>query len=781
MSGGLPVDPWSLREPALDLGRLGQLESLFALSNGHIGLRGNLDEGEPNETPGTYVSGVFERHPLPYPEGGYGYPEAGQTMVNVTNGKLLRLLVDDEPFDVRYGRLVSHERELDLQEGTLHRQVEWVSPSGKPIRIKSTRLVSFVQRAIAAVSYVVEAVEETRVILQSELVANEAPPAVDSRDPRVAAALEDPFIAVGQDLEQTGAVLVHRTRKSGQQLAAGMDHDIECDAQFEIENDARSDWARTTIVTLLRPGEKLKVVKFLAYGWSTTRSAPALRDQVAAALTAARHTGWNLLRLSQREYLDEFWGGADVEVEGDPVIQQAVRYALFQVLQSGARTEGRAIGAKGLTGTGYNGHTFWDIEGFVLPVLTLTAPKAAADALRWRASTLGKARERARTLGLEGAAFPWRTVDGEETSAYWPAGTAAFHIGADIARAFEEYRLGTGDEELERDTGLEVLVETARLWHSLGHHDRHGRWHVDGVTGPDEYTALVDDNVFTNLMAANNLRAAADACVRQPLGAENAHVTTEEIAAWRDAAEAVHVPYDVELGVHPQCENFTRFAEWDFEAAADRYPLMLHEPYFQLYRKQVVKQADLVLAMHWFPDAFTDEEKARNFDYYERRTVRDSSLSASSQAVVAADVGQLDLAHEYLHEAALVDLHDLHGNSANGLHIASLAGAWIVIVEGFGGLRRADGVLHLDPVLPDQISRLSFRLRWRGARVQVEITRQEVTCRILGEQDAAIPLVVYGERVQVTPLQAVVRPLRRREALLPRPPQPPGRPPRVGA
>src|SRR6185503_8598476 len=299
---------------------------------------------------------------------------------------------------------------------------------------------------------------------------------------------------------------------------------------------------------------------------------------------------------------------------------------------------------------GYDGHAFWDTEGFVLPLLTYTASTAAADALRWRASTLALARDRAALLDLKGAAFPWRTIHGEECSAYWPAGTAAWHVNADIAMAFERYRVVTGDNSLEDECGLAVLVETARLWLSLGHHDRHGVWHIDGVTGPDEYTGIVRDNVFTNMMAANNLRAAADACARLADSAYAMGITTEETAAWRDAADAAHIPVDPELCVHPQCEGFTTLAEWNFSANTT-YPLLLNEPYVRLYPAQVLKQADLVLAMHWQSHAFTPEQKARNVDYYEPRMVRDSSLSACTQAVLCAEVGHLELAHDYAHEA----------------------------------------------------------------------------------------------------------------------------------
>lgn len=771
-----PVDPWHVRETQLDLNLLAQSESLFTLSNGHIGLRGNLDEGEPYGLPGTYLNSFYEIRPLPYAEAGYGYPEAGQTLVDVTNGKILRLLVEDEPFDVRYGELLSHERNLDLRAGTLTRTAHWRSPAGKEVKVVSTRLVSLAQRGVAAIEYCVEAVGEfVRVTVQSELVTNEDQPET-SGDPRVSAIMENPLEAVDHENTDTGAVLMHRTRSSALMMAAGMDHEVEVEGRVEVGTDSRADLARTTVICGLREGQKLRIVKYLAYGWSSMRSRPALRDQVAAALHSARYTGWQGLVDSQRKYLDDFWDCADVEVEGDPESQQAVRFGLFHLLQASARAERRAIAAKGLTGTGYDGHAFWDTEGYVLPVLTYTAPHTVADALRWRASTLDLAKERAAELGLEGAAFPWRTIRGQECSAYWPAGTAAWHINADIAMAFERYRVVTGDDDLEADCGLELLVETARLWLSLGHHDRHGVWHLDGVTGPDEYTAIVRDNVFTNLMAAHNLHVAAAACNRHPDAAKALGVTTEEAAAWRDAADAANIPYDDGLGVHQQCEGFTTLTEWDFRENHS-YPLLLHDPYVRLYPAQVIKQADLVLAMHWRSHAFTLEQKARNVDYYEPRMVRDSSLSACTQAVMCAEVGHLELAHDYAYEAALIDLRDLHHNTRDGLHMASLAGAWTALVSGFGGLRDDEGILSLDPQLPDGISRLRFRLRWRDFRVTVDVNHDDVTYTLRDGPGGELKIRHSGEELELSTDSTTTVAVRPRKPHLPAPHQPPGREP----
>jgi alpha,alpha-trehalose phosphorylase len=771
------VEPWSVTEDGLHLDVLAQSESVLALSNGHIGLRGNLDEGEPFGLPGTYLNGFYETRPLPYAEAGYGYPEDGQTVVNITNGKIIRLLVDDEPFDVRYGELLRHRRSLDLRAGVLEREARWRSPAGREVELTSVRLVSFVQRSVAAIRYTVRACDGAplRVAVQSVLVANE-PGSMRSDDPRAAAVLAAPLVAEDHALHGVRATLVHRTRQSGLRMAAAMDHVVDGPDGVETLSDINDDLARAIFSVELPAGEAVTVTKYLTYGWSSRRSLPSVRDQVDSALVGARSAGWDGLVRQQREYLDDFWTRADVELEGDEELQQAVRFALFHTLQAGARSERRAIPAKGLTGSGYDGHAFWDTESFVLPVLTYTAPDAAADALRWRCATLDLARERAKQLHLEGAAFPWRTIRGQECSAYWPAGTAAFHVNADIADAALRYMRATGDEEFAKGPGLELLVETARLWRSLGHHDSASVFHIDGVTGPDEYSAIVDDNVYTNLMAERNLRNAAELAAEHTDEAAALGVHAEEIASWRDAAAAMNLPYDERLGVHPQDADFFDHPLPDFERwNPQQYPLLLHVPYFQLYRWQVVKQPDLVLALLTRGDRFTDEQKARDFAYYEAITVRDSSLSACIQSVVAAEVGHLELAYDYFGEAALMDLGDLEHNTRDGLHMASLAGSWIAAVAGFGGVRDSRRGLTFRPRLPAALARLRFRMVHRGRRLCIDVSHREVIYELV----AGEPMDVFhhDERVGLTVGEPQTRTWEAPVAG-PEPKQPPGRAPR---
>lgn len=763
------VAPWEHRETGWSAERAAQSESLLALSNGYLGLRGTLDEGEPSAVAGTYLNGFYETRSIPYAERGFGDPELDQVLVNVTDGTRIRLAVEREQLDVRTGAVGEHERVLDLRTGILARTLRWRSPGGHEVRVRSRRLVSLEHRELAAIEYEVEPTERPlRLTVHSELAAELGAPR-GSADPRSGAGLPaDTLVARLASHDGPSAVLAHQTRLSGLVVAAGMDHLSLAAPGYEAGSEAGGSLARWSLTVTAEPGAPVRLVKLLAYHWAPEGDPAALAAAVQQSLERARALGFDALSAGQLAAFDHVWARGDIELEGDPEIQHALRYALFQLHQNAFCAAGHAIPAKGLTGPGYNGHTFWDSEIFYLPVLTYCAPRHVAEALRWRASTLPKAQARARRLGLRGAAFPWRTIAGEECSGYLPAGTAAFHINADIAHAVVTYVAATGDEPFERETGAPLLVETARLWVSLGYHDerRAGRFSIDGVTGPDEYSVLVDNNLYTNLMARANLRAAADVVERH--GAEALGVDPSEVTAWRRAADAMTIPYDAELGVHLQDEDFARHAPFDFESTPpEDYPLLLHVPYFQLYRHQVIKQPDLVLCMALHSEAFTAEERRRNFAYYEALTVRDSSLSAGTQAVLAAELGDVQLAYDYLAEAALLDHLDLNHNTADGLHLAALAGGWMAVIAGLAGAREHEGRLSFAPRLPEPLRRIAFPFAFQGRHVHVEITPTSATYRLragatLELEHWGTPLTVSSDAPAVGPIpQALpVPPLR---------------------
>ncbi len=771
----LEVHPWEVREPRVDPETFGAAEALFSLSNGYLGVRGTLDEADPCVERATFLSGVFETHPLAYPEGGYGHPEEGQAMVAVADGTPLRLTVDGAALDVREIEPEVHERRLDLRTGTLDRLLRWRAPSGTTLELRTRRLVSLTERSVLAVRYELRALDgPAHVVVRSEVTLGVCPPEIHSDDPRVAAALEHPFEVLTAQAASGGGSLALRTRRTGIGVAAAVDHDV--DGAATVESEAGEDRVVTTVVAELGGGEELRLTKTVGYTWSHDLPADSLVERAVAAVRAGEELGWEGLLAEQRRVLDDFWARADVEVDGDPELQQALRFNLFQLCSAAARISHAPVGAKGLTGAGYNGHTFWDVEGFVVPVLTLLVPDAAAELLRWRASTLDAARQRAAVLDWRGATFAWRTIDGHETSAYWPASTAAVHVNAAVSRALWLYSNATG-KTLDELGGREVLVETARLWMSIGHEDADGGWHLLGVTGPDEYTGVVDDNVFTNLMARRNLIRAADACESRPERARELGVTEEEVRAWRAAADAVHIPWDEHRGVHPANAGFTTYREWRFADKRDSYPVEEHNHYAKFYRRQVVKQADLELALWWCREDFTDEEAAADLEYYEARTVRDSSLSSAGQAVACAVAGHPDLALRYLREAALVDLRDIQEDTAEGLHMASMGGSWLGLAAGLGGLREDAEELELAPLLPARLTRTCFHVTWRGSLLRVETTAGGTTLTCL---DGAGPVVVVvdGARHEVG-AEAVTVPLREPTPLRAEPTQPEGREPAV--
>jgi alpha,alpha-trehalose phosphorylase len=492
--------------------------------------------------------------------------------------------------------------------------------------------------------------------------------------------------------------------------------------------------------------------------------------------------GLQQLLTSQEQYMDDFWRRSDVRLtdisqrrarRSTVEIQQAIRFNLFHVLQASARAEATGVPAKGLTGQAYEGHYFWDTEIYVLPFLTYTSPRIARNLLAFRYKMLPQARARARELGHRGAMFPWRTISGEEASAYYEAGTAQYHINADIMYALRKYVQATGDELFLRECGAEMLVETARLWLDLGFYSdaKGGRFCINGVTGPDEYNAVVNNNAYTNLMARENLRYAAQVVELLQTAEPDAYdalvhktaLDPPEVKAWIRAAESMYVPYDEKLQIILQDDNFLDREPWDFRnTPRDHYPLLLFYHPLNIYRKQVIKQADVVLAMFLLGNAFPSETKKRNFDFYDPFTTGDSSLSSCVEAITAAQIGDMNKAVRYGMAALLMDLADVGGNVKDGCHIASMGGTWMMLTYGFGGMRDDDGTLSFWPRrAPEENAVLRFPVTYRGQLLEVEIGLDKVEYSL--REGERLMFRHETEEVELTPENPVaVRPVSRR-------------------
>ena len=744
-----PADEWNVIEKTFHPEFLAQLETMLALGNGYLGMRGCPEEGGPNAENGTFINGFYETRPIVYGEDAYGFAKTGQTICNVTDSKIIKLFVDDEPFWLPNAALLSYDRRLNMKSGTLDREVLWETPAGKQVSITSRRLISFVNRHVAAISYRVTLLNaQASVVISSEVATNEAGARSNEDDPRLARAFSGrvlhPRTSYSKDRR---IVLCHATEKSGFTLTCATDNALETSCPYSHKVAHTSDFGQVAFTVEAQPGCSIHLTKYMVYHTSRTASAEELCGRAEWTMDRIVSQGFPQLLASQEQYMEDFWRRSDVRVKdiredrtkrSTVEIQQAIRFNLFHILQASARAEDTGVPAKGLTGQAYEGHYFWDTEIYLLPFLTYTSPRIARNLLAFRYKMLPQARARAQELGHRGAMFPWRTISGEEASAYYAAGTAQYHINADIMYALRKYVQATGDELFLRDYGAEMLVETARLWVDLGFYSdaKGGKFCINGVTGPDEYNAVVNNNAYTNLMARENLRYATQVVEflrKTEPGAYDAlvHKTAlepSEVNAWIRAAENMYVPYDEKLGIVPQDDEFLDKDPWDFRnTPADHYPLLLFYHPLNIYRKQVIKQADVVLAMFLLGDAFSLEAKKRNFDFYDPLTTGDSSLSSSVEAIIAAQVGDIDKAIRYGMAALLMDLADVGGNVKDGCHIASMGGTWMMLTYGLAGMRDHNGTLSFWPRrAPEDNAILRFPVTYRGQLLEIEISPDKV-------------------------------------------------------
>jgi len=776
-----PIDEWRLTECMYSADDLGVTETLFAVGNGYLGMRGNVEEGRETQAHGTFINGFHETWSIRHAEEAFGFARVGQTIVNVPDNKVMKLYVDDEPMLLSVADLEAYDRSLDFRDGVLHRDIIWRTPGGKRVKLASTRMVSFTQRHLAIMTIEVTMLDtEAPVVVSSQTLNRQ-----DGRDEyhvRAAAQGGGPDPRKGEEFEARvlepqmhsavdGRILLgYRCANSKMTLAVGADHEIITQNLYSERISADQDTGKMVYQVQAQPGVPVKIIKTVSY--HTSRGVPVreLVDRCRRTLDRVREQGVNLEYDNQRTWLDAYWERSDVQVAGQPALQQAIRWNLFQVAQAAARAEQSGVPAKGVTGSGYGGHYFWDTEIYLLPFLTYTSPAMTRSALRFRYNMLEAARRRAQDLAQRGALFPWRTISGEEASAYYAAGTAQYHIDADISYALCKYVAATGDEDFMRREGVDILVETARMWADLGFwRDSRGggrSFHIHGVTGPDEYTTVVNDNLFTNVMARFNLSMAAE--VVQRLAEESADVHArlvtrleiepEEVPEWARAAAAMSIPYDELTGINPQDSRFLDREVWDLQhTSADKRPLLLHYHPLVIYRFQVLKQADVVLALFLQGDHFTQQQKKIDFDYYDPITTGDSTLSGVVQSIIAAEVGYQDLALRYFHNALFVDLADMHGNTSDGVHVASTGGVWNALTYGFGGMRDHHGEITFDPRLPHSWDSLTFRVTLRGTRVRVVLTARQISFRV--EEGTQADVSVRGKMYTVSAAAPVDVPL----------------------
>ncbi len=768
------VDPWRLTQTQRDARHDARDETLFALANGALGVRGGFEESA-SPTQGSFIAGVWERAPIHHHERHHGFARNTDTRVPVADATAIRIRLGDTHVDPAQGEILAFERSLDFRRGRLSRSLRWRTAQGNTFAISAERIVPLAQPGLLCIRWRLRSIDYSGPLALESSIAGDRQAAAQGDDPRIGAGAGLDMSISHAAADEAGAWLAQHTRASAIGVVCAQRHRVQ-GAHFAGAS-ANASSAQQTYAAEIRAGDEITLEKFVAYAWTQPGAAGSAEDLHTTACTtldAAASAGFDRLARAQAGAFAAFWRNAEISIHDRNASQgsadeQALHFSLFHIFQSVGRDGSGGIAAKGLTGEGYEGHAFWDSETFVLPALAFTAPELMRPSLIWRFHALDRARAHARAMGhARGALFPWRTIQGDECSAHYPSGSAQYHINADVAFAIKLYADATDDRTFLAEAGVEMLIETARIWLQVGHFNarRGGAFCINTVTGPDEYTALIDNNYYTNRMAQEHLRYTLAAARELEATAPTVYAALAarlgfdrtELAAFARAADAMYLPFDARLGIVAQDDTFLEKPLWDFAGTPpEKYPLLMHHHPLTLYRYQVCKQADALLALVLAGDNIDRTAKRRSFDYYETITVHDSTLSASTFAILAAEVGHIEKAQRFFHETLRVDLDDLHDNAGHGAHMAAMGGSWLALAWGFGGLRVHEGRLGFDPVLPPAWRDYRFCIVWKGRRLAISVDAH--SAHYLLAEGAPLDITHAGAALTLAPGVAQTRAL----------------------
>ena len=715
-------------------------ETLFALANGYLGVRANFEEGIPktnSSTRGTYINAFYESEEIQYGEKLFGFPDRSQSIVNLIDSQSLTIEIGGENFSLFEGEVIDYSREVDFREGVVKRNVHWKSPKGNEIKISWKRLVSFLVKELFLIEVEVESVNFTGTVKLSSLADGDVTNMVSEDDPRVGSSSAKSLQVIDVLQENESSFVSAQTLNTKQTVACGISHTGSKPTDKKVNCFENS--TEHTFSYKIEPGNQISLTKFAIYTDSRRHNSPL--GQNKELLSKAISQPFAYYQDAQKEYLKNFWDNADVSITGDEELQQGIRFNMYHLLQSVGKDQVSNISAKGLTGEGYEGHYFWDTEIYIFPLFLFTNPELAKNLLEYRYSILESARKRAKEMGHNnGVLYPWRTIAGDECSPFFPAGTAQYHINTDISYSIIQYMEATDDVEFLLDKGMEMLIEISRLMFEVGHFRRDGHFCIDSVTGPDEYTCIVNNNYYTNSLSKHLFVKTVDFFNKlktshpnelnslvEKLGIENS-----ELENFKNAGAKMLLPFDEKLQIHPQDDSFLDKKVWDFDnTPKEKYPLLLNYHPLTLYRHQVCKQADTLLA-HFLLDKEEELDIIKNdFNYYEKITTHDSSLSTCIFSIMSNRVNQFSKAYDYFMNTARLDIDNLHHNSSDGIHTACMGGSWMSIVFGFAGMRLTNGMLTFRPHLPEKWESLQFSISFKGRKIQCNILKDSTNFKLL--------------------------------------------------
>lgn len=736
-------------------------EVLFHNANGYIGIRYDFEEGYPEElqmTPSQYINGFYDYSAMKQAEKLFGLAVEKQTMLNIAYTQSVKVFADGEEFSMFSGKVLSGQLRLDMDKGITVRNVVWRSPRGRELGIRITRMTSFHQLPLFTIEYELEPLNFSGDITIESVHDGNVLNFINPNDPRAASELIRYLTPTCCEIKEGASYIRSVTSKSGLEVCSGVKNILFGDKQREFIIDNNRVVGRFNV-----PAEQNKKITMIKYAvfCDSVRYKNCIK-QAALELEQAISVPLEDLYKKQAEYLANYWNNCRVEIKGDDDMNAAVRFSLYGLIQSVGKDQYCSIGPKGLSGDGYEGQYFWDGEMYVEPFFTITNPLISRNLIEYRYATLDMARENARNLGHNtGALYPWRTIMGRECSGYFPAGSAQYHINGDIAYSIIAYYLATKDIVFIQEKGAEIIFETARVWIDAGNYYR-GKFHINVVTGPDEYTCMVNNNYYTNVLAQYHLNWAVkfyhllknDAVIDQLT--RKIELREDEVAVFQKAAEAMYLPYDDELKINPQDDSFLQKKKLDINnIPPDKFPLLLHYHPLYLYRHQICKQPDTLMAHFILEDAQSEETMLNSFNYYEKITTHCSSLSLCIFSIMAARLGMEAKAFAYFKNAAKLDWADLNRNTEDGIHVANMGGTYMAIVYGFAGFRLKERGISFAPVLPGEWMAYQFTVTFEDSRITVNVTQDK--CMFTLAKGTAKNITVYGKRYLLEDSLAVSR------------------------
>lgn len=714
-------------------------ETIFSIANGYIGTRGSFTEGYGGkfEYHQTYINGVYDYYDYHYEENLTGFPQQGQKFVNVLDGTTIQFFVNEVPLNMATATVVSLKRDYDLTKGTTKREIHYRMGEFDFI-LTEVRLVSQEYRFVMTIDATLQSPNYTGLIELKSLLKQSKKSTQKTMDPRVHDSTSNHLVVESWIPQKNAAIC--KTVLSNIYIQSMMVHSIPMTSTV-VDNQLVA--AKQVYIT---PTEPLHITKHIIH---TTSLYDELYQQSGDELYHKfSEFSLNELLKTEEEASTLFWDNSKVEILNNPELNTLLQYSLFQLNRQGGEHYSHNISAKGLSGEGYEGHYFWDTEIYMIPYFTLTNPHKAKNLLLYRYHKMKEAKQEAINLGYQkGIKIPWRTINGMETSPYYPAGSAQFHINSDVSYAIIKYVEATNDLDFLFEYGYELLIETARfLKEAVNYHD--GLYHLNSVTGPDEYTTVVDDNFYTNVM----LQYHFEKCVQyyktyhQELSkvVKVLGITQDEIKQYDDISKHINLPYDDSLGIYIQDRNFLNKQKLDIDSIPrEKFPLLLHFHPLYLYKHQVLKQADTMLALLLL-DRFEEDVVRRSFEFYEPITTHDSSLSKCIYSIIAFQLNRVEAASNYFRRVLETDINDIHNNTKDGLHVANLGGSYLGFVYGLIGLRIHQDHITLYPRVTNEINNYKIQFKYHGNTVGVSVN-EHVTITTTG----AVSLKIYDKDIEV--------------------------------